>query len=213
MTFEAELGVISWIESVRPREDDPRNHTKTHQPKCGPAIKQGWKFCRQNGSPDIECAPPDAHRMTHWMISQTLSPAIATAILRDRRLALAVFGFSALNVALFVLHLPTWQCPMLHTFGVPCPGCGLTRAIALLFRGEWRASLTMHAFAPMFVIGLAMIGLGALLPSGRRQVFIGRIQTIEQKTGITTLVVVALVLYWLVRLLFFPATFFQLIRG
>ena len=147
------------------------------------------------------------------MISQTLSPPIATAILRDRRLALAVFGFSALNLALFVLHLPTWQCPVLHTFGVPCPGCGLTRAIALLFRGEWRASLTMHAFAPLFVIGLAMIGFGALLPSRRRQAFIGTIQTIEQRTAITTALLVALFLYWLVRLLFFPSTFFQLIRG
>jgi len=147
------------------------------------------------------------------MTSQTLSPPIATAILRDRRLALAVFGFSALNLALFVLHLPTWQCPLLHTYGVPCPGCGLTRAIALLFRGEWRASLTMHAFAPVFVIGLAMITLGALLPSDHRQAFIGWIQEIEQRTAITTLLVVALFLYWLVRLLFFPATFSQLIRG
>lgn len=151
--------------------------------------------------------------MTNRMTSQTLSPAIATAVLRDRRLALAVFGFGALNVALFVLHLPTWQCPLLHTTGVPCPGCGLTRAIALLLRGEWRASLTMHAFAPIFVVGLAMIGLGALLPSHRRQAFIGWIQKLEQRTGITTLLVAALFLYWLVRLLFFPATFFQLIRG
>lgn len=151
--------------------------------------------------------------MTHRMISQTLSPPIATAILRDRRLALAVVGFGALNVALFVLHLPTWQCPLLHTTGVPCPGCGLTRAIALLFRGEWRASLTMHAFAPIFVIGLAMIGLGALLPSSRRQAFIDWIREVEQRTAITTLLVVALFLYWLVRLLFFPATFFHLIRG
>ncbi len=163
----------------------------------------------QNGSPDIECAPPDAHRM----ISHTLTQPIAAAILRDRRLALAVVGFGALNVALFVLHLPTWQCPLLHTTGVPCPGCGLTRAIALLFRGEWRASLTMHAFAPLFVVGLAMIGLGALLPSDDRQAFIGRIQKIEQRTGITTLLVVALFFYWLVRLLFFPATFFQVLRG
>lgn len=151
--------------------------------------------------------------MTHRMNSQTLSPAIATAILRDRRLALAVFGFGALNVALFVLHLPTWQCPLLRTTGVPCPGCGLTRAIALLLRGQWRASLTMHAFAPMFVFGLAMIGFAALLPSPRRQAFVSWIQKIEQRTAFTTLLVVALFLYWLVRLLFFPATFFQLIRG
>src|SRR6266550_1920144 len=153
--------------------------------------------------------PSDDHRMN----SQTLSQPIAAAILRDRRLALAVLGFGALNLALFVLHLPTWQCPLLHTFGVPCPGCGLTRAIALLLRGEWRASLTMHAFAPVFVVGLAMIGFGTLLPSRRRQAFIGWTQRMEQRTAITTLLAVALILYWLIRLLFFPATFLPLVRG
>jgi len=147
------------------------------------------------------------------MLNQRLSAPIIAAILRDRRLALAVSGVAALNLALFALHAPTWQCPLLQTFGVPCPGCGLTRAIALLFQGDWRASMTMHAFAPFFLIGLVVMGLGALLPSRGRQAFIGNVQRIEQRTAITTLLLAALFAYWLVRLLFFQSTFFQLIRG
>ena len=147
------------------------------------------------------------------MLNQRLSAPILAAILRDRRLALAVSGVAALNLALFALHAPTWQCPMLNAFGVPCPGCGLTRAIALLFQGDWRASITMHAFAPFFLVGLVVIGLGGLLPGRGRQAFIGNVQKVEQRTAITTLLLAALFAYWLARLLFFQSTFFQLIRG
>jgi uncharacterized protein DUF2752 len=128
-------------------------------------------------------------------------------------LALAVSGVGALNLALFALHLPGWQCPVLHASGVPCPGCGLTRAIALLFQGEWRASITMHAFAPVFLIALMVVGTAALMPAPHRQVFVSKIERLEQKTAIPLLLLAAMFLYWLVRLLFFPTTFFQLIRG
>jgi hypothetical protein len=36
---------------------------------------------------------------------------------------------------------------MAEVFGVPCPGCGMTRAILLLLRGEVAASLHMHPLA------------------------------------------------------------------
>jgi hypothetical protein len=36
---------------------------------------------------------------------------------------------------------------MAEIFGVPCPGCGMTRAILLLGRGDVSASLQMHPLA------------------------------------------------------------------
>jgi len=33
-----------------------------------------------------------------------------------------------------------------------CPTCGMTRALALLTRGEWRASLAVHPWAPALVL-------------------------------------------------------------
>ena len=147
------------------------------------------------------------------MLTQKFSEPIVASILRDRRLALAVSGAGALNLALFALHLPTWQCPLLHTFGVPCPGCGLTRAITLLFRGEWRASITMHAFAPVFLIALIVVGTAALMPERHRPTFVSNIERLEQKTAIPVLLLAALFLYWLARLLFFSSTFFKLMRG
>lgn len=40
-------------------------------------------------------------------------------------------------------------CPMRHLFGVPCPGCGLTRATESLFRGEVAAALAFHPMVPI----------------------------------------------------------------
>ena len=41
--------------------------------------------------------------------------------------------------------------------GLPCPGCGMTRALAHLAKGEWRAALSAHPFAPVLAAEV-MIG-------------------------------------------------------
>ena len=147
------------------------------------------------------------------MLTSSLSQPIVSSILRDRRLAIAVSGFSGLNLGLFALHLPSWQCPVLLTTGVPCPGCGLTRAIALLFQGQWRASLTMHAFAPAFLLALIVVLAAALMPEIYRPAFVSNLERLERKTAIPVVLLAGLVVYWLARLLFLQSTFFQLIRG
>jgi hypothetical protein len=58
-------------------------------------------------------------------------------------------------LTLFGLPLPT-ICWFRLTTGLPCPGCGLTRAIALLMHGRVFASLAMHPF------GVAAVGLALL---------------------------------------------------
>lgn len=35
-------------------------------------------------------------------------------------------------------------CPLASSFGIPCPGCGLTRATLALLRGDVRAALHLH---------------------------------------------------------------------
>jgi hypothetical protein len=67
---------------------------------------------------------------------------------------LAAFGVAVLS------EFPL--CPMAGTFGVPCPGCGLTRATLALFRGDLRAALHFHPLVllltPLFVsfMGVAL---------------------------------------------------------
>jgi hypothetical protein len=40
-------------------------------------------------------------------------------------------------------HLPS-VCPFYNLTGLPCPGCGLTRAFVCLGHGQWRDSLHWH---------------------------------------------------------------------
>jgi hypothetical protein len=40
--------------------------------------------------------------------------------------------------------------------GLPCPGCGMTRALAHLAKGEWRAALTAHPFSPVLAAELVL---------------------------------------------------------
>lgn len=37
-------------------------------------------------------------------------------------------------------------CPMVLLTGLPCPGCGMTRAAALFLRGQWLSAWRMHPF-------------------------------------------------------------------
>lgn len=52
-----------------------------------------------------------------------------------------------------------WQrCALATLFHVPCPGCGMTRAIALFAGGHVGASLRMNALAmPVLAAGLALV--------------------------------------------------------
>ena len=146
------------------------------------------------------------------MLSQTAFSPIAP-LLRDRRFGLVLTGALGFHVGLLSLNLPTWECPFFRLTGLPCPGCGLTRACILLLRGEVQASMTFHAFAPVFVVLIAMMIIATLLPRSVTEPFINKAETLERQTGVTIIIFGGLILYWLVRILFFPTMFAQLIRG
>jgi Protein of unknown function (DUF2752) len=70
---------------------------------------------------------------------------------QPRRAALAALVWVA---AALPAVLRWQQCGFARMFHVPCPGCGMTRAVTLLLAGDWRASLRMHALAvPVFAAG------------------------------------------------------------
>jgi len=135
-----------------------------------------------------------------------------SSILLDRKLALIFLGFAVLLLGLFGMGIPGWPCPILQSLGIPCPGCGLTRATFLLIRGHVHASLTYHAFAPIFLLGLAVVGAAGLLPDIARP-FLEKLVTPERRTGILFILLTVLILYWLARLLFLHSSFVQLIRS
>jgi hypothetical protein len=74
-----------------------------------------------------------------------------------RRRALTAAGLLA--AAVFVLWLGAPICPTALLFGLPCPGCGLTRATVALLHGDFAAAFRFHPL----VIVLAPLFAGAML--------------------------------------------------
>ena len=50
-------------------------------------------------------------------------------------------------------------CPIASVSGFPCPGCGLTRAFALLFTGHFVEAINMHACILLWVPLIIWMGL------------------------------------------------------
>ena len=139
--------------------------------------------------------------------------APVSPLLRDRKFALVVAGTAGVQIALVSLSLPGWECPFFRVTGIPCPGCGLTRAVILLLKGDLQASLRFHAFAPLVLLTAVALILVLLLPRSITQPAISKLEILERQTGFTAIILVGLILYWLARLLFLQMAFVQLIRG
>jgi hypothetical protein len=110
-----------------------------------------------------------------------------------------VVGAGVLHVALASAGLGGWPCPFRTATGVPCPGCGLSRACALLVHGDLRGALRMHAFAPMMLAGLAMMCAGSMLPAEKRSAFLSKFGALETQLRLAPLFVAGFLIYWLLR--------------
>ncbi|MGQ0506622.1 MAG: DUF2752 domain-containing protein [Myxococcaceae bacterium] len=63
---------------------------------------------------------------------------------------------------------------MLHAFtGLPCPGCGMTRAIAALSQGEWMTALALNPFSVLAWPTFLVLAVLALAGAARRDRFEG----------------------------------------
>ena len=84
-----------------------------------------------------------------------------------------------------IASLPSF-CPFHTLTGVPCPGCGLTRAVVCLCHGRFSESLAYHPLA------LAVLGVAAAYPFLRKKPKI--------QTGLLIGLTAILLLFWPLRL-------------
>ena len=65
----------------------------------------------------------------------------------NKKIFMILIGLSFL---LFILKIRI--CPFFNLFHIPCPGCGLTRSMILLFQGKWLESIRYNVLGiPLFV--------------------------------------------------------------
>ncbi len=134
-----------------------------------------------------------------------------STLIKQRNLCFAILGFVGVHLTLVMLGIPSWICPIRAGIGVPCPGCGLSRAIRELFRGHWQHAIEIHAFAPI-TIGVGMLLVFAMLLQERdRRRLVQLIESIERQTKISSIFIGSFLGYWMVRLLFFTNDLYRLV--
>jgi hypothetical protein len=120
-------------------------------------------------------------------------------LLSNRWLIGMVLGVGLTQLILVTVGVPGWQCPIRHGFGIRCPGCGLTTAMSLMVTGRWAAAIDMHAFAPLFGVILAGMLTAMALPAHYLKKLSAAIASVERKTGLTAIIIMGMLLYWLLR--------------
>lgn len=130
-------------------------------------------------------------------------------LVRSRKLCLLLVAVAVVHFGLIRLGLPSWKCPFRYGLGVPCPGCGLSRATIELLQGHFDHAFRIHAFAPIVVAVGGLMVSAIVLPKSQRFKLVRLIERIEQRTGFTIILICSFCAYWLIRLCFFTQGLYQ----
>lgn len=71
--------------------------------------------------------------------------------------------------------------------------------------------MTIHAFAPLVLLTMALIAAAALLPHRQKCRLSIWVAQVEKRTGISLVLTLLFVIYWLVRLIFFNRQLYALV--
>jgi hypothetical protein len=126
-------------------------------------------------------------------------------------------GALALGLPIVAAGVAAWDparhggptlCPIRALTGVPCPGCGLTRATGALLRGRWGDAIDLHPLILLAALQLAIVwGLvvlafarGALPRPVGQHVRVARRPPAWVMPAVLALNAIAFVSVWAVRL-------------
>lgn len=147
-----------------------------------------------------------ARRRLGWL-DPVLSPMLAS-----RTLAVWLCLGGVGQLVLTRLGITVLPCPLLHSVGVPCPGCGGTRACEALLHGDWASWLRLHVFAPFFLLAIVLFLGAAFLPRRLRHTLVRVTDRLERRFAIVHLLLGLLLVYWAARLVYDPAAFARLMK-
>ena len=131
---------------------------------------------------------------------ESMNCVVFATLIEDRKMAAGICAAAMLHLGCTAIGLSGWPCPLLSALGVPCPGCGLSRATLALLRGEIGHALTLHAFAPVLLGSVTVLFAAAILAPDARQRLSKTIRKIEIRTRTTAWMLLALLTYWTLRL-------------
>lgn len=116
-----------------------------------------------------------------------------TVVCRTLLIAAAVIG------AVHAWGYPI-PCMFSQLTGLPCAGCGVTRATFSLLRGDFQSALHYHLFSPLFLLLGALMTCCAIAPKFARHHLIPPLERLEHRTQLPTILGIAIFLYGLLRI-------------
>ena len=132
-----------------------------------------------------------------------LARPVLAPLLENRAASLALVGAAGAHLLLVALGLPSFVCPIRAATGVPCPGCGLSRAVGALAHGDLRTTLALHAFAPALVLLMTVVAIISILPATTRLAAVRAIELVERRAFVIIIGLLMLMAYWVARVLWF----------
>lgn len=131
-----------------------------------------------------------------------LAPWLAPLI-RQRTLCRILFVTMTGLILASTFGFSGWQCPFAAVTGLPCHGCGMTRAFVALSRGDWPEMFRLHPFAPFFALVGVFTSVSALLPASACERLARKIEAFERKTRLPAVILVVFACFGLLRMLGF----------
>jgi hypothetical protein len=112
---------------------------------------------------------------------------------------LAAIG-TVLACVLVLFDVIPWRCPVAALAGIPCPTCGVTRAVRAALHGETWSAFRLHplwTFVVIIVGAIAVAEIASFIQSGGFHDYVGRSVLHRAGLGLSVL----LFLLWAIRFL------------
>jgi hypothetical protein len=146
----------------------------------------------------VHPAPPQIswrRRVWHWATLPWFSSLLAQPVMCRVLLAtVAILGGAHL------MGWSLWPCVFASSTGLPCPGCGMTRATAALLQGRWGLAINYHPFSPGFLAMAALVTWTALTPKPWSDPVVRWVKAVESRTLLPLLFLVCAFMYGLIRM-------------
>ena len=77
----------------------------------------------------------------------------------SKRIKEIIFAAVAAGTLMILAHLGLYRCPLDYVLGIPCPTCGITRALLSVLNGDLKAAFYYHPLWPVFLLSALLGGL------------------------------------------------------
>jgi hypothetical protein len=121
-------------------------------------------------------------------------------LLRSRATCVTLGAIGVAQSLLTAFGKPGLPCPSRILFDFPCAGCGLSRSVAAVLRGDPPLAVRLHAFGPLAAFLILIVAVAMFLPDRPRLRLADSIAAFENRTRAPLVLLILLLAYWLVRL-------------